>query len=179
MLLLPTSKSIYYCVAGIALLALFTVGYALLRATSCPVTSYEVRGTSLDESAPPGSQVSVADISCARIHRGALVVFRTPADPNTPVIKRVVGMPGDTFVTRTDGAVIINGTEATVPAGRPYRLTARGITMLTLYANDYRGGIPPESYLLLGDLPEGTLDSSRIGLVSLHDIVGVVISIQK
>lgn len=166
-------------IAALVLIAICIVWYAVSRATACPTTSYEVRGTSLDESAPPGSHVTVAAISCTTIHRGDLVLFNTPADPKAPVIKRAAGIPGDTFSIATSGSVIINGNEAAVPSGAPYQLTTNGITMLDLYATDYHHTIPPKSYLLLGDVPSGALDSSRLGLISLQEIVGVVTRVQK
>jgi signal peptidase I len=165
--------------AIIAIIVCCVLWFTLSREPSCHTTSYEVRGSSVGQSAPSGSTVTVGDVACTPITRGALVVFTTSADRNAPVIKHAVGLPGDTFAVSDDGAVDINHVETTVPSGKPYRLTRHGVTMLSLYTNDYHGVIPPNSYLLLGDDPAGDLDSSRLGLISLSMIVGVVTSVKQ
>jgi len=56
-----------------------------------------------------------------------------------------------------------------------YCLSEQSHKMLALYENDYKGVIPGDSYLILGNLPEGSLDSSRFGLISKLDISGKVV----
>jgi len=164
-----------YSTIVIVLLVIGAAIYALHAATRCPViASYEVRGQSLDQSVPSGSEVSVAAPSCTSIQRGDIVVFQTASDTSAPVIKRVEAIPGDTFAVKNDGTILINGKVATIPDGTPYQLSSHGVTMLSLYAADYQGIIPAESYLLLGDVPSGALDSSRLGLISAQQITGVV-----
>lgn len=46
--------------------------------------------------------------------------------------------------------------------------------MLELYARSYPV-IPQDAYMILGNQIEGTLDSSRFGLVAKQDIVGKVL----
>jgi len=47
--------------------------------------------------------------------------------------------------------------------------------MLSLYERDYKGVIPKNAYLILGNLVEGSLDSSRFGLVGKSDFLGKVV----
>jgi type IV secretory pathway protease TraF len=44
--------------------------------------------------------------------------------------------------------------------------------MLSLYEKDYKGIIPQNTYLILGDQPSGSVDSSVFGLVDKSDILG-------
>ena len=53
-----------------------------------------------------------------RVHRGDIVVFAKPPDDNSPgikdLIKRVIGLPGETISAR-DGKVYINGRQLAEP----------------------------------------------------------------
>jgi type IV secretory pathway protease TraF len=53
-------------------------------------------------------------------------------------------------------------------------LDERGYRVLSLYEKDYKGIIPEDAYLILGNLPQGSLDSSHFGLVGKKDILGKV-----
>jgi type IV secretory pathway protease TraF len=57
---------------------------------------------------------------------------------------------------------------------QPYILDERGYRVLSLYEKDYKGIIPEDAYLILGNLPQGSLDSSHFGLVGKKDILGKV-----
>jgi hypothetical protein len=67
--------------------------------------------------------------------------------------------------------IIVNNTPLTTSDGRPYQIPTNNIAMLKLYASSYPT-IPQNTYLILGNLPSGTLDSSRFGLVGKIDIIG-------
>ena len=70
--------------------------------------------------------------------------------------------------------LLINGKIAVNSQHVPYRFGFWKKNMLELYARNFKGVIPPETYLLLGDDPSGTNDSSKYGLVSSQDIIGTV-----
>jgi signal peptidase I len=86
------------------------------------------------------------------------------------IIKRTVGIPGDAWRYES-GAIIINGKPATNSEGVAYNIQS---SMLTLYSQSYPT-IPPDTYLILGNHVDGTLDASRFGLVARQDIIGKVI----
>ena len=44
--------------------------------------------------------------------------------------------------------------------------------MLSLYEDDYKNSIPQNTYLILGNLVEGSLDATRFGFVDKGDILG-------
>ena len=47
--------------------------------------------------------------------------------------------------------------------------------MLSLYENDYKNSILQNTYLILGNLVEGSLDATRFGFVNKGDILGKVV----
>ena len=46
--------------------------------------------------------------------------------------------------------------------------------LLALYEKDYQGVIPAGAFLILGNAPGGSLDSTQFGLVSQEDLEGKV-----
>lgn len=91
--------------------------------------------------------------------RGDVVVFTRPDDPNTPgeddssihIIKRVIGLPGETLEVR-QAQVLINGR----PLSEPYARWSEGGKI-----EGYFGPvtIPPGHVLLLGDNRDNSKDS--------------------
>ena len=126
--------------------------------------------------------------------RGDIVIFASPEDGET-LIKRVVGLPGDTIQMR-DERLLINGRElAYAPSGDPAdpdlpsttraqeRLYAResladrqhAIMLLPRRAAARSFGpvtVPEGQYLMLGDSRDNSKDSRYIGLVPRDSIVG-------
>lgn len=99
------------------------------------------------------------------IHRGDIVVFRRPPHEQQPIndlIKRVVGLPGDTVQTR-DGHVLINGkalNEPYLPAGTYSGNQDQPVT------------IPAGYYWVMGDNRTNSSDSRVFGPISRSLIVG-------
>lgn len=98
----------------------------------------------------------------ASIHRGDVVVFHYPRDPEKSYIKRVIALPGDRL--RIDhGQVFVNGkalTENYVP--EMYRDTRS-------YANTV---IPDDCYFVMGDHRSISSDSREFGVVERDLIYG-------
>jgi signal peptidase I len=120
-----------------------------------------------------GDQIEVVSggVECAEpLSRGEILVLRT-ASNKLPLIKGLRGMPGDTLAVQ-DGKIIINGAAATNSEGVPYQLPKRKAAMIELYAHDYKGVIPPDSYLVMGEIPSGSTDSSQFGLIGRDVIIG-------
>ena len=104
------------------------------------------------------------------IKRGDVVLFHSDSS-RVPLIKALRGLPGDKF-SASDGHILINGAPATNSAGQPYQLSPPRAAMIALYVHDDHGIIPPDSFLVMGENPAGTLDSSRFGLVWRQAIIG-------
>ena len=118
--------------------------------------------------------VKVGPFSClVPLTHGVVVLFRSDS-MDIPLIKAVRGIPGDLLGVR-DGQVIVNNAVVRNSEGQTYRLSAGRAAMIDLYAHDYGGVILPEMYLVMGEDPAGTTDSSRFGLVRRDQIIGKVI----
>jgi signal peptidase I len=187
-------KLVWMGVAVAAIVALVVIGVVATRQSSAPIvtagqnaagkncavtkTEDTVSGQSMDGIIANGQKITVLQnyYACNPIERGDVVVYSFSATQER-IVKSVKGIPGDTFALKPSGAVwnlIINGSVAKDSTGEPYQLDARGNAMLSLYAHDYKGVIPADSYLILGNVPTGSLDSTHFGLVSDTDFIGKV-----
>jgi signal peptidase I len=142
-----------------------------------PVT---VRGNSLSGIVEAGDtlKILVGYYQCHPVERGEIVAYKY-AGNDVPIIKIVKGIEGDKFKLKKSKAgcwnILINAKILKNSSGRPYCLDERGWRMLSLYEQDYKGVIPKNAYLILGNLVEGSLDSSRFGLVDKSDFLGKVV----
>lgn len=95
------------------------------------------------------------------IQRGDIIVFEPPEalDPETPFVKRVIGLPGDTVEIR-GGEVLVNGDvyEAGMATKPSYTMNAETV---------------PEGMLfVLGDNRNESYDSHRWGFVPVDNVIG-------
>lgn len=96
--------------------------------------------------------------------RGDIVVFSFPMDPKQDLIKRVIGLPGET-ISIQDGRVMVNG----VHLEEPY------IAAPPIYNNTW---VVPEGQLfVLGDNRNESKDSHEWGMLPMENIVGKAILI--
>jgi signal peptidase I len=103
--------------------------------------------------------------------RGDIIVFRYPEDEDKDFIKRIVGVPGDTIEIRNK-VVYVNGI-----ALDDHAFTQRvdpGIIDGTVTPRDNFGPatVPAQSYFVMGDNRDQSLDSRFWGYVSADKIRG-------
>jgi len=125
--------------------------------------------------------------------RGDIVTFFSPKD-GTRLVKRLVGLPGDTIAMRNK-QLIVNGHAATYAsagvvmettasgyAGPALRLIEKGLGTRTHEIQWLSGAdnapdfgplvIPADRYLMLGDNRDNSADSRFIGLVPRELLIG-------
>lgn len=125
--------------------------------------------------------------------RGAIVVFRSPVD-GTRLIKRIVGLPGDTLAMVNDQLVINGRKLAYEPVGRLVGndFPANGDSIAYEYNEDLHGSrhpvmflpqrramrsfgpvtIPEGKYFMMGDNRDNSADSRYFGFVDRSLILG-------
>lgn len=82
--------------------------------------------------------------------RGDIILFSYPIDEKQTFIKRVIGLPGET-VTIKDSKIYINNSKKSL--SEPYLKEK-----WTLYNDGYTFHVPANSYLVLGDNRNNSLD---------------------
>jgi signal peptidase I len=92
------------------------------------------------------------------IHRGDIVVFRPPHRPDTPFIKRVIGLPGEILEIRQN-QVYINGR----PLSEPYLQNS-------WHDNRTAERIPPGMVFVMGDNRDNSSDSRSWGDLPLGNV---------
>jgi signal peptidase I len=130
--------------------------------------AFYIPSESMEPTLKPGDRVLVNKLSYKvhPIHRGDIVVFkRPPAETSDPaikdLIKRVIGLPGDT-IESIDNKVYINGKPLNEPYLEPGTPTASLIKHV----------IAPGEYFVMGDNRTNSKDSRFIGAIPGSLIVG-------
>ncbi len=96
--------------------------------------------------------------------RGDVIVFRHPNNSGTNLIKRVIGLPGDTVMVR-DQKVYVNG-EA---LDEPY------INSPPAYSGEWV--VPEGNYFVLGDNRNNSSDSHNWNFVPRENIIGKALAV--
>ena len=91
--------------------------------------------------------------------RGDIIVFSYPVDTNQDLIKRVIGLPGETVSVR-NSQVLING----VLLEEPY------IAQEPLYSGEWT--VPNGQLFVLGDNRNDSKDSHQWGMLPVENIIG-------
>lgn len=123
-------------------------------------------------------QVLMQYYDCHDVERGDVVLAENPAHPDGLIVKNVKAIPNDTlrFVNDAEGwHIVVNDIILTNIQGIPYVFSESRIQLLKSYDTVGSGVIQSPWYLLMGEVPEGSFDSSRYGLFSKDMIVGKVV----
>jgi len=147
---------------------------------------------------PPLALIS-GRIFASEPERGDVVVFRSPKDPSTDFVKRLIGLPGDR-IQMIDGLLHINGIPVkreriedyieTEENGRQVRVKQwretlpNGVSHSTLdlidngfYDNTKEYRVPAGHYFMMGDNRDNSSDSrieNAIGYVPAENLIGRV-----
>jgi signal peptidase I len=132
--------------------------------------SFYVPTPSMSPTLMPGDRI-IVDKLAGPVHIGDIIVFHDPpADAGGPpiLVKRVVGLPGET-ISGTSEQVVIDGKPIAQtwlpPLTGMCASPSRAITRLK---------IPPRHYFVMGDCRGDSDDSRYWGTVSSSEIIGKV-----
>ena len=155
---MPRQKSIVRLVVEPMLIAV-----ALAIGVRAAVGIYSIPSASMRPSLEVGDHILVLPYRWAQPQRGDVIVFRSPADPAELMVKRIVALPGDLIDSR-EGRVRI-GEHA---IAEPYllRQAASGAISPQL--------VPAESFFVMGDNRQDSMDSRRWGTLRRDFVVGRV-----
>lgn len=143
------------------------------------IETVEVRGESLAPQILLGQNVRLLHgyYNCHPIQTDDIVAYNY-AGNGVPIIKIVKAVPGDKWRIEKDEVlnlyrIIVNDLALENSEGKIYRIPEADIKILKLYAASYPV-IPPDSYLILGNVVSGSIDSTKFGLVGSKDIIAKV-----
>jgi signal peptidase I len=136
---------------------------------------YQVKQMSMERTLEPGQYVLVDKLT-PRVDpykRGDIIVFQPPADwvqpDNTPFIKRVIGVGGDTVEIRDDGKVYVND----IAIDEPYLYADGNVPEPTDADPDQNSWTIPDGELfLMGDHRGNSADSRAFGSVPVENVIG-------
>lgn len=153
----------------------FLSGEACIKNTG----EYVVRGGSLAGILEDQDKVELlfGYYECNNVKVGDLVAYQF-ANRSTPLIKKVYGVGGDRFLLKEENNawhIIVNGDVIKNSQNIPFVLNDSSKNILALYVDGYHGIIPHDAYLILGNVPEGSIDSTYFGLAGKQDIIAKVV----
>jgi signal peptidase I len=172
----------------------YAIALALFLRTTV-IEAFVIPSRSMTPTLMPGDRVLVSKVGIAdaTFQRGDVVVFRNPRNRKQTFVKRVIGLPGETVEIR-DGTVIIDGKPLeNVPApgeDREKKPSEESGKILFekagnhVYAIDIDHPDKPtdtapvkvadDSYFVLGDHRDMSLDSREVGTVPHGLMIGIV-----
>jgi len=120
-----------------------------------------VDGLSMNPTLQHGEYVLVSRLAykTGTPERGDIIVFSYPIDQNQDLIKRVIGLPGET-VTIRNSEVLINGEKLQ----EPY------IAQPPIYSGEWTVG--EGQLFVLGDNRNDSKDSHQWGLLPIENVIG-------
>lgn len=120
-----------------------------------------VDGLSMNPTLQNGEYVLVSRLSykTGEPQRGDIIVFSFPVDQSQDLIKRVIGLPGETITIR-NGEVLVNGRKLE----EPY------IAQSPVYSGDWTVG--EGQLFVLGDNRNDSKDSHQWGLLPTDNVIG-------
>jgi signal peptidase I len=140
--------------------------------------SRTVRGNSLSGVINSAEEVTILNgyYKNNKVERDDIILYDYKGSENG-IIKIAKGIPGDSIElqkTEQSTNIIINGKILVTSENEPYTLDEKAVTLLSRYIKSNANVIPKDQYLILGNLPQGSQDSTRFGFIARQDILGKV-----
>ncbi len=145
--------------------SLFIITYLFI------VQPNQVKGESMVPTFDTGDYIFTSKITyrLRPIHRGDIIVFKAPRNPDIEYIKRVIGLPGDK-IRVTGGSVFLNDIELT----EPYTNSRTGVWLGGFIQDNQVVTVPSGEIFVLGDNRDRSSDSREFGFVPIQTIIGQV-----
>ncbi len=127
---------------------------------------FVVSGQSMDPTLHNGQYLIVDQITyrISEPQRGDVVIFRLPADPKRFLIKRLIGLPGETIKIDGESIYIKNTDSDYIKLDEDFIIYPKAANLeQTLSSNEY---------FLLGDNRANSLDSRFFGSIEREYLVG-------
>jgi signal peptidase I len=152
------------------------------------VRPYVIPTGAMEDTILIGDHLLVPRFGTAAPGRGDVVVFPYPVDRAQTFVKRLIGMPGDR-IRIVNKEVYLNGKKLTepytyhkssyidsfrdnFPSDPNVSVDQRATEMLRDHASNGEVEVPSNSYFVLGDNRDNSLDSRYWGFVPAEDIIG-------
>jgi len=128
---------------------------------------FVVNGSSMDSTFKDGEYLIVDELSY-HFHepqRGDVLIFKYPEDTSKYFIKRLIGLPGETVVVKSDSVTIIN------------KANPKGVQLNEPYTHSRTFGnlsetLGPDEFFVMGDNRLVSSDSRVWGPLPREDIIG-------
>lgn len=138
---------------------------------------YRIQGSSMAPALRSGERLLVNKVGArfAMIDRGDVIVFDDPKDSGTVMVKRVVGVPGDTVRYRGDDVQVLAapGTAGSLRAAVAPVASAAGTTPEPLEGSGAVSVVlDAGEFFVLGDNRSGSRDSRHWGALRQEAIIG-------
>lgn len=107
------------------------------------------------------------------LNYGDFAIIAKGGNPKIPLLKMVVGLPGDSigFCATDSTCLTVNGAPVLGPHGKPIPLSAKRKHMVFLIVQRIKGRLPEGFYWVTGSVA-GTHDSTLFGPVLRKQILG-------
>ena len=164
----------WYVYLAFAILGIFVLQPAIEDVLEHYVTAFKVPGKSMTPTLMSGDHILI-DTSIfwngKRLERGDLIVFQLPEDETKKFVKRVIGLPGETIHIHRK-TVYVNDT-ALDDSAYTQRIDP-SVLDEHVNARDTFGPVtvPAESYFVMGDNRDQSLDSRFFGSVQRSKVMG-------
>jgi signal peptidase I len=137
--------------------------------------TFKIPSGSMEETLLVGDQLVVDKFGSRPIARGQILVFKAPAEPEMDLIKRVVGLPGETVQVR-DKTVYIDGKPLDEPYAR-FLFESSIVEQASVAGGDIRRHygpvtVPAGHYFMMGDNRDNSRDSRFWGFMPREYVRG-------
>jgi signal peptidase I len=130
-----------------------------------------VDGQSMDSTFANGQYLIVDQLSYhfEKPARGEVIIFKYPVDPRMYFIKRIIGLPGETVISKAGQISIVN---ADHPETAPLVLDEPYVDAVNHASDNFRTTLGPDQYYVMGDNRSHSSDSHIWGPLDTKFITG-------